>query len=195
MVKVSVIIPVYGVEKYIERCAKSLFEQTLHDIEYLFIDDCSPDNSIKILESLLDSYPSRKANTRILKMSTNSGQAAVRMRGMKEATGEYLIHCDSDDWVDHQMYEKMYNYAKSNDYDMVWCDYYRTDGINNHIITQENATDKESLLKAFLSVKIIGSLCNRLYKRKLQDLPDFIYPQDNMTEALVVTTQLVLNAN
>ena len=125
MVKVSVIIPVYGVEKYIERCAKSLFEQTLHDIEYLFIDDCSPDNSIKILESLLDSYPSRKANTRILKMSTNSGQAAVRMRGMKEATGEYLIHCDSDDWVDHQMYEKMYNYAKSNDYDMVWCDYYR----------------------------------------------------------------------
>ena len=79
----------------------------------------------------------------------------------------------------------------------IWCGaiIIETDGINNHIITQENATDKESLLKAFLSVKIIGSLCNRLYKRKLQDLPDFIYPQDNMTEDLVLTTQLVLNAN
>lgn len=59
MPKVSVIIPVYGVEKYIERCAKSLFEQTLDDIEYIFVDDCSPDKSIAILENIIKEYQPR----------------------------------------------------------------------------------------------------------------------------------------
>ena len=59
MPKVSVIIPVYGVEKYIERCARSLFEQTLNDIEYIFVDDCSPDKSIEILEHIVEEYRPR----------------------------------------------------------------------------------------------------------------------------------------
>ena len=61
MPKVSVIIPVYNVEKYIEKCARSLFEQTLDDIEYIFIDDCSPDNSMLVLSKVLKSYPKREA--------------------------------------------------------------------------------------------------------------------------------------
>ena len=61
MPKVSVIIPVYGVEKYIERCARSLFEQTLNDIEYIFVDDCSPDKSIEILERIIEEYRPRFA--------------------------------------------------------------------------------------------------------------------------------------
>ena len=61
MPKVSVIIPVYGVEKYIERCARSLFKQTLDDIEYLFIDDCTPDDSVDVLRNVLEEYPNRKS--------------------------------------------------------------------------------------------------------------------------------------
>lgn len=68
MPKVSVIIPVYGVEKYIERCARSLFEQTLDDIEYLFIGDCTPDRSIDILKTVLDEYPQRKSQVIIRQM-------------------------------------------------------------------------------------------------------------------------------
>lgn len=60
MPKVSIIIPVYGVEKYIERCSRSLFEQTLDDLEYLFIDDCTPDKSIDVLKNILEEYPNRK---------------------------------------------------------------------------------------------------------------------------------------
>lgn len=194
MVKVSVVIPVYGVEKYIERCAKSLFEQTLTDIEYIFVDDCSPDSSLSKLESLLEKYPLRAKQTKIIRLSKNGGLAAARKVGVRYSSGEYVIHCDSDDWVDFQMYEKLYNYAKSNDYDMVWCDYFRSDGNNDQIIKQENANDKESLIKAFLSAKIIGSLCNRLYKRELQNDHDIIYPNDNMTEDLVISTQLVLRS-
>ena len=83
MPKVSVIIPVYGVEKYIERCARSLFEQTLDDIEYLFIDDCTPDRSIEVLKSILEEYPNRKEQVIIHRMEQNSGQAAVRKWGSR----------------------------------------------------------------------------------------------------------------
>ena len=75
MPKVSVIIPVYGVEKYISRCARSLFEQTLDDIEYIFVDDCTKDNSIGVLQEVLEQYPQRREQTRIVKLLVNSGQA------------------------------------------------------------------------------------------------------------------------
>ena len=75
MTKVSVVIPIYMVEKYIERCARSLFEQTLDDIEYLFINDCTPDSSMNILARVIEDYPKRKFQTRILEMPTNGGLA------------------------------------------------------------------------------------------------------------------------
>lgn len=115
MPKVSIIVPVYKTEKYIEKCAKSLFNQTLNDIEIIFIDDCTPDNSIRIIENLIHDYQSRltKENkvVRIMKMPKNSGLPAVRRHGILHATGNYIIHCDSDDWVDTNLYESLYNKA------------------------------------------------------------------------------------
>ena len=78
MIKVSVIIPVYNVEKYIEHCARSLMEQTLMDIEYIFVDDCTPDHSMEILQRVLTDYPERLENIRIIHHTQNSGSAAVR---------------------------------------------------------------------------------------------------------------------
>lgn len=124
MAKVSVIVPVYGVEKYIERCARSLFEQTLDDIEYIFVDDCTPDRSIEILKTVLDEYPQRIPQTRILRMEKNSGQGAVRKCGMMAATGDYMIHCDSDDWVELDMYEKLYAKAISSQADITVCNFW-----------------------------------------------------------------------
>lgn len=115
MPKISVIVPIYKTEKYIERCAVSLFEQTLGNIEFLFIDDCSPDNSLELLSRIIDKYRLRIEENgsvvRIMRMSTNSGQAAVRRHGIIHATGDYIIHCDSDDWVDTNLYESLYNKA------------------------------------------------------------------------------------
>lgn len=120
MPKVSVIVPVYNVEKYIERCAECLFNQTLDDIEYLFIDDCSPDRSIEILREVAKRYPDKEEYIRIVKMPTNSRLAAVRRHGVQLATGDYVVHCDSDDWVDLDYYEKMYREAVRSDADVVF---------------------------------------------------------------------------
>ena len=111
MPKLSVIIPMYGVEKYIGRCAESLFAQTLEDVEFIFIDDCTPDRSVEILQEVIDRNQPRFAGmnwiVRIEHMPTNGGQAAVRRHGVEVATGDYLIHCDSDDWVEPDAYKRM----------------------------------------------------------------------------------------
>ena len=109
--KVSVIVAIYNVEPYAERCAHSLFGQTLDDLEYIFVDDCSPDDSIEIIKKTLDHYPHRKRQVKFIHHETNQGQAGARTTGMKAATGEYMIHCDPDDWVELNMYELMYNAA------------------------------------------------------------------------------------
>lgn len=193
--KVSVIIPVYNVERYIERCARSLFEQTMSDgIEFIFVDDCSPDDSINMLLSVLSQYPARKEQTTILHHKQNKGQAQTRITGILAARGEYVIHCDSDDWVAPDMYEKLYDFAFKNDYDMVWCDYYRSDRTNHTEITQKCDCDSVSLLRAYLSSRLIASLCNRLCRTELQKSEQLVYPVANMTEDLVIVTQATLKA-
>lgn len=125
MAKVSVIIPIYNVAPYIERCARSLFEQSLNSIEYIFIDDCTPDDSVTILQSIIDTYQIRleaeEKTVTIVKMPTNSGLTAVRRQGIELASGDYVIHCDSDDWVDTTLYEEMYNEAIRSRADVVVC--------------------------------------------------------------------------
>lgn len=119
---VSVIVPVYNVALYIEKCARSLLEQTLDNLEIIFIDDCSPDNSSEIIRTVLKDYPERVEQTRIIKMPSNTGLAGVRRQGIVEATGHYIIHCDGDDWVDAELYETLYKKAIETDADIVICD-------------------------------------------------------------------------
>ena len=78
---VTVVVPIYNVERYIEKCARSLFEQSLANLEILFVNDCTPDNSIDIILKVLADYPQRKEQTRIIKMSSNSGLAPVGRQG------------------------------------------------------------------------------------------------------------------
>lgn len=194
MPKVSVIVPVYGVEKYIERCARSLFEQTLDDIEYLFIDDCTPDRSIEILNKVLDEYPQRKKQVKIHRMEKNSGQAVVRTWGMINATGEYFIHCDSDDWVDLQMYKTMYEKAKKNEADIVICDYVIHDG---HSVVRQIKGCHNTNIKIFIENMLLQrdswSLCNKLFARTVCD-NGILYPKGNLGEDMVLTIQMSLNS-
>lgn len=193
MSKVSVIIPVYGVEKYIERCVRSLFEQTLDDIEYLFIDDCTPDRSIDILKQVLEEYPHRKCQVVIHRMEQNSGQAKVREWGMRNATGEYVIHCDSDDWAAMDMYCLMYDEAKRIDADIVMCGYKVTDGQTVLSEYYHQQIDKTKLISSLLTLHEAWSVWNKMCKRTLYD-NDIVYPSLAMGEDMVLTTQLVLKA-
>lgn len=103
---VSILIPVYGVEKYIERCAVSLFEQTYQNLEYIFVDDCSPDNSIQVLKLVVDKYPQRAGSVKIVRHEKNRGLAVARNTAVANATGKYVMHVDSDDFLELDTVEK-----------------------------------------------------------------------------------------
>lgn len=94
---VSILIPVYGVERYIRTCAESLFEQTYPEIEYIFVDDCTPDRSIGVLREVMSRYPARAARVSLLRHQHNSGVGTARATAMAAATGQWLMHVDSDD--------------------------------------------------------------------------------------------------
>lgn len=165
---VSVIVPVYNVSEYIEKCAISLFEQTLYDLEILFVDDCSPDNSVKIIKKILEEYPERKSLTRIIHMSSNGGQAAVRRRGIIEATGDYIIHLDGDDWVDEDYYKSLYDAAVQTDADIVIGD--EVMEYPNSTIPKDNivlpSTGKEIIRNWYK--RTVGLFChNKLVRREI----------------------------
>lgn len=190
--KVSVIIPIYNVEKYIERCARSLFEQTLDNIEYLFIDDCTPDNSVSILEGVLNNYPQRKPQVVIHRMDKNSGQAAVRKWGIQNATGEYVTHCDSDDWVDHDMFRAMYEKGKTEDADVVVCDHAISNGteIVDLLKGGSDGIVRNEYIAGVLLQYYSWSLWNKLFKKTLLD-DGIRYPQGNMGEDMSIVLQLL----
>lgn len=193
---ISVIIPIYKVEAYIERCARSLFEQTLKTgIEFIFVNDCTPDNSMAILAETLKQYPNRADQVKIIHLEKNGGSANARHVALRQASGIYIGNCDSDDWVEPDMYETLLNHALAHDYDMVWCDFYRStaDGTDTYV-RQNVKPEKYTLLGAYLSGCTMGSLWNRIYKKSLY-ASDFVYPQHDMTEDWATIIQLTLNSN
>lgn len=122
--KVSIGVPVYNVSAFIEKCAISLFEQTYKNIEYIFVNDCTPDNSIEILESVIERYPERKECVKIITHDRNRGSSAARNTFIEACTGDFLTHVDSDDWLDTKAIEKWVAKQQEGDFDILTSDAY-----------------------------------------------------------------------
>ena len=194
--KVSVIITIYNREKYIEDCARSLFEQTLDDVEFLFVDDASTDNSVMILRNLLENYPKRKDLTRVICLESNGGRAVARQIGIDHSTGEYVIHVDSDDWIDLDMLEKLYERAKETHADIVGCNLTHEYGNYKCVFKQKYSGDVDEDIRRLLNGKIFPSLCTSLTRTSLIKDNDITFPQGIDTgEDLLFNLHLYLHAN
>lgn len=171
MVKVSVIVPIYNAEKYLKQCLDSVVNQTLKDIEIILIDDGSTDGSAEICKTYLSD------NRVSYYYKENEGLAAARDDGMMRSTGEYIGFVDSDDWLEPDMYEKMYNAAKSNDSDIVFCNCVQNE--NDYYFKPEfpaGAYDRKGIADVILSKSLAyidskglkravrWSNCLRIYK-------------------------------
>ncbi len=192
MIKVSVIIPIYGVEKYIEKCARSVFEQTYSDLEVIFVDDCTPDNSIAILKQVLEEYPQMKDKTQILSYPQNRGLAGARKFGLEVAHGDYLLQIDSDDYIARDMVEAMVAKAKENNADVVICDFNMIqDGKESHLHVNPSL-DHIACLKQVLTGEVHGAVWNKLIRRSLYTDNDITPIQGlNMREDLSVMYRLL----
>lgn len=165
--KVSVIIPVYKVEKFIGRCVKSLMEQTLQDVEYIFVDDASPDGSIAVLRNVLADYSERSNYVKILTHTENKGLPAARNTGLSVAQGDYIFHCDSDDFVEADMLEKLYHKITETDADIVWCDWYLTFENSERYMKQPAYDTPLEALKAMLGGAMKYNVWNKLVRKSL----------------------------
>ena len=154
MPKVSIIITIYNREMYIEECVRSLFEQTLTGIEYIFVDDASSDDSIEKLNQMIKSYPHLQSSIKIIQLNKNMGVSNARRVGMSQVTGEYVIHADSDDWVDIDMYERLYKQAKETGADIVGCNIYHEYSNNRTILRQQYAKSVNENIRRLINVKL-----------------------------------------
>lgn len=187
--KVSIIVPIFGVEKYIERCARSLFEQSFTDIEYIFVNDCTTDASMRILETVIKDYPD--SNIQVINKKVNEGLPQARKTGVQASTGEYIMHIDSDDWVEHNTVEKLYEMAKEKNADMVCCDWIEEYG-DRSVVCHQQPMSTSDYYRSILRFKSSAFVWNRLTRRDVYD--GVVFPKLYMLEDYVITSQLVSNA-
>ncbi|GHV43671.1 glycosyl transferase [Bacteroidia bacterium] len=194
--KVTIIMPVYNAEKYIERSLRSLFEQTFEDIEYIIVNDCSQDNSLKIIKNIIDEYPPRNKQVKIINHPTNQGVASARASGLNAATGTYTIQIDSDDYCEATMIEELYNEAVKNTADIVMCDYYinfPNKQIYRHLSV---GTNKKECMKKLLNGELMGFMWNKLIKNTLYTSNNLNFIKGrNMWEDVTLCIQLYFYAN
>ncbi|MDA3075953.1 glycosyltransferase family 2 protein [Campylobacter sp. JMF_04 NA10] len=180
---VSIIVPIYNVEKYIVKCATTLFEQDFDSIEYIFVNDCTPDNSMQVLQSVIEKYPNRKDGIKIINKPQNEGLGQARKTGFESATGEYILHIDSDDWVELDMVSSLYKKAKEYDADIVVCDFYENYS-NKQIYVKQNLTfdNYETYLKdCFVLKNKYVSIWSKFCKKKVYEkikFPTFSNAED-----------------
>lgn len=105
--KVSILVPVYGVERYMEACATSLFRQTYENLEYVFVDDCTPDGSMAVLQQVMDRYPDRAGQVKIVRHEKNRGLGASRKTALAASTGDFVLNVDSDDYLTETAVERL----------------------------------------------------------------------------------------
>ena len=162
MSKISVIVPVYGVEKYIEKCISSIVNQTFDDIEIVVVNDGTKDNSIKIIEE--------KFHDKRIKIyhKENGGLASARNYGITKAVGEYIFFVDSDDFLDTNCLLDMYHEITKNKVDMVICDYYKY--FENGVKTHEKMIpfyDKNNYKCSVISMP--GAVCKLVKSKIIKD--------------------------
>ena len=188
----SVITPIYNAQTTIGRCCESLFVQTLDSIQYIFVNDGSVDDSLKVIQKTLDSFPNRKKDVIIIDRKDNRGVAYTRQQGLEKALGEYVIHCDADDWVEKDMYESLYNAACASSADIACCGF------------SVDTPDGRGLLKLpgadyhleFNIAPIFGSLWNKMIRREVitQNCIGF-YENINWGEDFMMSIQCQILAN
>lgn len=194
-VLISIIVPVYGVENYLRRCLDSLVNQTLKDIEIIVVNDGSPDGSQDIIEEYEKKYPLLVKGYR----KENGGLSDARNYGMQFAIGEYIGFVDSDDYVDHTMYEKMYNEAIESQAEIVTCGYYGLDETKEKTVALQMGNMVHFRKSLFENPKLLyinsPYAWNKIYKKSLFDRTGIRYPKGLLFEDISTTYPLFLSAN
>lgn len=190
MIKLSIIVPVYNTGNYLEKCLSSIIKQSFKDIEIIIINDCSNDNSLEIIKK----YLSIDKRIILIDKKQNEGLSAARNSGIKISKGEYILHIDSDDWIEENYFYDMYNYAIKTQADLVISDYYKdfNNGKITYIQDQEKNENKIKRIENIFSGKSSPCVWNKLIKTELYKNNKIFHPVGiSLGEDLAVIPRLM----
>lgn len=192
---VSILVPIYNVEKYITRCLDSIFHQTYKDIEYVFVNDCTPDDSMHLLYSYIEENNIDKGKIKIVSHSENQGIAVTRNDCIANASGEYVLFVDSDDWIEPDMVEQLVLTSSNGTVDIVGCDYYinYSDGRQLEIIENYSVNSMDNLYSC-IDYRIATTLWKILVRHSLFEKVIFI-PEIEIGEDYIASIKLYYYAN
>lgn len=197
--KISIIIPVYNVEKYLRESLNSVLNQTLNDIEVICVDDCSTDNSFNILQE----YSNKDTRIKLFKMENNSGPGIVRNKALDVAQGEYILFLDPDDWLDLSACELLYEQASKYNNDLVmfnYCEYFEKtqqyNKISNRTKPFENVENKNNIIIRDCNKNFFVStfLCFQLYKRSLIEEFNIRFSEHRFCEDDIFVVKSILHS-
>ena len=186
---VSISVPVYNVEKYLRQCLDSLVNQTLHDIEIIVINDGSTDNS----EAICREYAEKDPRVKLI-CKENGGLASARQVALAASKGKYICPCDADDWVEPDMYERLYMKAEETHADIVMCDYLSeySDGRSVASVYGQRIDSRKDLLDDALNGKFPCQVWSKMFRRDVFDKYALSWePGINLGEDFLMTLKVL----
>lgn len=195
-VTISVIVPIYGVEKYIGRFAESLLCQSYEGLQFVFVNDGTKDASMTVLRDLIDERFSHLEDRIIIVDKENEGCPKARRTGLDHATGDYVMHADPDDWYEAGVFEKIAAAAEMTGADFIYCDYFKeylkgsrqkTKHKKEPLYTIEQ---KNEYIRDMFNHKASGCVWNKCVKRSVYQKNRIYYPQTSCAEDICLMAQL-----
>jgi glycosyltransferase involved in cell wall biosynthesis len=185
----SIVVPVFKAERFVERCVRSLFSQDFDDVEFIFLDDCSPDKSIAIIKDVLEDFPARKPFVKFIHHTVNQGVFYTKHEGITQSQGKYIYVPDSDDWIEPGTFRKYIEAAEQSGADIVYANHYEDykwfeKSVESPNIDMRLRTNKDELMGDIFAVKIFQGMCFwiNLFKKSLFDQAKIEIPDKRMMD-------------
>ena len=194
---ISLIVPVYGVEKYIAEFARSVFSQSYPHVQFIFINDGTKDNSMDVLNKVVDSeFPDIRDKVVIVDKK-NAGLPAARKTGLEYVTGDYVYHVDPDDWISPGSFEAIASKAAETDADIIFFNYVKEYESRTSVKKEYpyRISEKQTYIRNMYNHKAYGTLCNKCVKRSLYTQSEIFHPRYSYAEDCYLSVQLVARAS
>ena len=194
--KISLIAPIYGVEKYIEKFAESALGQTYSDIEFIFVNDGTKDRSMEVLEALIEEKFSHLRPRIVIINKENGGLPSARKSGLEVATGEYILFADSDDWLELDAVEKVMAVAERTNADIVYFDLIKEYGDKSSYKRERDYTAETRVqwIENIFNYRSFGYTVTKCFRRKLYTENNIYIPKLGMHEDICIMSQIIFYA-
>ena len=195
--KISLIAPIYGVEPYIRQFAESALEQTYEDIQFVFVNDGTKDNSMAILDALIEERFEHLKERIVIVNKENGGLPSARKSGLEAAEGEYVLFADSDDWLELDAVERVMALAERTDADILYFDLVKEYGGGKQSVKHERTYTAENRLRwieNMFNYRSFGYTVTKCFRRKLYTDNKIVFPKLGMHEDICLMAQIIFYA-